>query len=106
MSTVATHIEFCGMRIPRDPVDIARDQWIANRLPVAVAALEQQDKPLSDAFNDVDWRKNPAVLDAYRSGDAIEFLRLVRKLVTAELSNAAEMSIEDEAYARYPEAAA
>ena len=105
MTAVATHIEFCGMRLPRDPIDIARDQWIANRLPVVVASLEQQDKPLSDAFADVNWLTNPAVLDAYRSGDAIEFMRLVRKLVTAELENDAETSVEDEAYARYPEAA-
>lgn len=103
MNAVATHIEFGGLRFPRDPADIARDQWIAERTPVVVAALEAQDAALSDAFADVDWLRHPSALDAYRTDDAAEFLRIVRGLVRAELANDADCDIENEAYARFPE---
>lgn len=103
MTAVATHFDFCGERWPRDPQDIARDQWIAERLPVVVAAMEQQDDQLVRAFDDVIWNRKPAVLDAYRANDAGEFLRLVRELVGDELACDAEMQLDEEAFARFPE---
>jgi hypothetical protein len=103
---VATHIDFCGERFPRNPQDIARDTWIGEQLPARVAALEAQDKALAEAFGDVSWTHLPGALDAFRSGDAIEFLRLVREAVEIELASAADLALQEEAYARYPEAAA
>ena len=101
MNAVATHIEFGGLRFPRDPADIARDQWIAEQLPVRVAALAATDKALVRAFGGV--IASPAMLDAYRGGDDAELGRRMRAAVESELANAAELDLDEDAYERFPE---
>lgn len=101
--TVRTHNELCGVRFQRDPQDIARDQWMAERLPVVVAAMEQSDAQLARGFDDVRW--SAPILDAYRAGDALEFLRLVQNAVRQELAHDADLAVEEEAYERFPEGA-
>ena len=101
MNAVATHIEFCGVRFARDPADIARDQWIAEQLPVRVAALAATDKALVRAFGGV--TASPAMLDAYRVGDDAELGRRMRAAIESELANAAELELDEDAYERFPE---
>lgn len=100
---VRTHYDMCGIPLERDPQDIARDRWMAERLPVVVAAMEQQDPQLARGLDDVTW--TAPLLDAYRAGDALEFLRLVQNAVRKELANDADIAIEAEAYERFPEGA-
>ena len=101
MNAVATHIEFCGVQFPRDPADIARDQWIAEQLPVRVAALAATDKALVRAFGGVIAAQ--AMLDAYRGGDDADLGRRMRAAVESELANAAELDLDEDAYERFPE---
>lgn len=101
MSAVATTFTFCGMQFPRNPTDVARDRWIEQQLPLTVAALEASDKALTAAF--ADMRVSPALLDAYRGSDDATLARIVRAAVRAALAEEADLQLQDDAYARFPE---
>lgn len=81
----------------------ARNKWIADNLPLRVRALEVADKSLTSGFDDM--RVTPALLDAYRSGDDAELGRIVRDAVRAALADDADLDLEEEAAARFEEAA-
>lgn len=99
---VRTHHDFCGARFPRDPQDIARDRWMAEQLPVRVAALAAQDGPLTHAMDDA--RATHAMLDAFRANDDAELGRLYREATLERLANAADLALEEDAFKRFPEA--
>lgn len=101
MNAVATHFEAFGRLWPRHQQDIERDKWIAEQLPIRVAALAAQDRELVLAFTDV--LPSPALLDAYRNGDDAELGRVMRAAVRKALVDHAESALEDDAYTRFPE---
>lgn len=98
---VPTTKTLAGVEIPRDPQDIARDEWVARELPNVVAALRSNDYALGHAFGDV--RANRALLTAFRENDAIEFFRLFENAVDQALASTAETALEREAFEKFPE---
>jgi hypothetical protein len=97
---VSPFFEFCGVRFRKSPEWIARDEYIAQRVPEQVAHMETQDVDLRKAFGGV-VLDSADLMAAYRAGDDAALGRLVKALVRKELTDEAEWLVEDEAEERF-----